>query len=157
MAQAAGVEHIRALLRAAGRAETVRELPDSTRTAAEAAAALGCDVAQIGKSIIFRAVADDRPVLVVTSGAKRIDEARVAAALSGAIAKADAAFVRHHTGFAIGGVAPIGHRTPPVTFLDKSLFDLGQIWVAAGSPRAVFATTAAELETLTGGRVITVD
>ena len=105
MAQAAGVEHIRALLRAAGRAEPVRELPDSTRTAAEAAAALGCDVAQIGKSIIFRAVADDRPVLVVASGAKRIDEARVAAALSGAIAKADAAFVRHHTGFAIGGVA----------------------------------------------------
>ena len=88
MAQAAGVEHIRALLRAAGRAETVRELPDSTRTAAEAAAALGCDVAQIGKSIIFRAVADDRPVLVVASGAKRIDEARVAAALSDAITPA---------------------------------------------------------------------
>ena len=81
MAQAAGVEHIRALLRAAGRAETVHELPDSTHTAAEAAAALGCDGAQIGKSIIFRAVAEDRPFLVAASGAKRIDEARVAAAL----------------------------------------------------------------------------
>ncbi len=157
MAQTAGVEHIRALLRAAGRAETVRELSDSTHTATEAAAALGCDVAQIGKSMIFRTVADDRPVLVVASGAKRFYEARVAAASSGAIAKADASFVRHHTGFAIGGVAPIGHRTPPVTFLDQSLYDLGQIWVAAGSPRAVFATTAAELETLTDTRVIAVD
>ncbi|MEC8792379.1 MAG: YbaK/EbsC family protein [Pseudomonadota bacterium] len=132
-------------------------MPDSTRTGAEAAAVLGCDVAQIGKSIIFRAVADSRPVLVVASGAKRIDEARFAAALSGPITKADAPFVRHHTGFAIGGVAPIGHRTPPVTFLDRSLYALGQTWIAAGSPRAVFATTAAELEPLTDGRVITVD
>ena len=112
-------------------------------------------MAQIGKSIIFRAVADDRSVLVVASGAKRIGEARIAAALSGAITKADAAFVRHHTGFAIGGVALIAHSTPPVTFLERSLCDSGQICVAAGIPRAGFTTTAAELETFTGGHVIT--
>ena len=96
-------------------------------------------------------------MLVVASGAKRFEEARVAAALYGAIVKADAAFVRHHTGFAIGGVAPIGHRAAADMFLDRSLYDLRQIWVAAGNQSVVFATTAAELETLTGGRVINVD
>lgn len=145
------VERVRAALRAAGHDDAIEAFPDGTRTAADAAAAIGCDVAQIAKSMVFRA--GDRPVLVVTSGANRVDAAKVAAALGAPIARADAAFVRDATGFAIGGVAPVGHVTPPVVLLDADLFGLDRVWAAAGSPMHVFGTTPEALRRLTGGQV----
>jgi prolyl-tRNA editing enzyme YbaK/EbsC (Cys-tRNA(Pro) deacylase) len=138
-------------LRAAGLANEVRELPDSTRSSAEAASALGCSVAQIAKSVVFRS-GGGRPVLVVASGVNRIDETKLAALLGDRILKADADYVRERTGFAIGGVAPIAHATPPHVFLDQDLFAFARIYAAAGSPFAVFALAPDELERMTGGR-----
>jgi prolyl-tRNA editing enzyme YbaK/EbsC (Cys-tRNA(Pro) deacylase) len=140
-------------LRRLGSAAEPVQLEGTARSAAEAAAAIGCTVAQIAKSLVFRA-ADGSAVLVVVSGANRVAEAKVAAALGQAIGKADAEFVREATGFAIGGVPPVGHTTPLRVFLDADLRGLDPIWAAAGHPHAVFRTTAAELERLTGGRVI---
>ncbi|HUT50475.1 MAG TPA: YbaK/EbsC family protein [Alphaproteobacteria bacterium] len=134
----------------------VQEMPETTRSAADAAKACGCTVAQIAKSIVFRAAASDRAVLVITSGANRVDEAKVAAALGETLAKADADFVRARTGFAIGGVAPIGHVEPPVIFIDRDLTKFEDIWAAAGTPRAVFPLTPDELDRMTGGLVIEV-
>jgi prolyl-tRNA editing enzyme YbaK/EbsC (Cys-tRNA(Pro) deacylase) len=131
----------------------VVEFDASTRTAADAAAAIGCEVAQIAKSLIFRALPSDRPVLVIASGTVRVDERRVAELLGEKIGRADADFVRDRTGFAIGGVPPVGHRVPPVTYIDESLFAYPDIWAAAGTPNAVFQTTAHELARLTGGTV----
>ena len=129
---------------------TVLEFPASTRTAADAAAAIGCTVAQIAKSLVFRAAASGRPVLVVASGVNRVDEAKVAAVVGEPIARADAAFVREKTGFAIGGVPPVGHAEPPVVVLDADLEAFAEIWAAAGTPNAVFALTPAQLAQLTG-------
>ena len=139
-----------------GYANDVVEMPDSTRSAADAAAACGCTVAQIAKSIVFRAKGSDRAVLVITSGANRVDEAKVAAALDETLGKADADFVRAKTGFAIGGVPPIGHREPSAIFIDADLEAHDVIWAAAGTPRCVFRLTPAELVAMTGGRVIPV-
>jgi prolyl-tRNA editing enzyme YbaK/EbsC (Cys-tRNA(Pro) deacylase) len=146
-------QRIQDALTAAGLPLTVLELADSTRTSAEAAAAVGCEVAQIVKSIIFRAAVSDRVVLVLTSGANRVDERKVAALLAEPLAKADADFVRARTGFVIGGVAPIGHSEPPVTFVDQTLLAYPEIWAAAGTPNALFLLTPADLLTLTRGRV----
>lgn len=144
---------VAAALKARGHDVEVRELDRSTRTALEAAAALGCAVGQIAKSILFRAVRSGRPVLVVASGANRIDEAAVAALLGEELAKADADFVRRETGFAIGGVPPAGHERPIVTFIDEDLLGFDEIWAAAGTPFAVFRLPAAALPDLTGGTV----
>ena len=127
-------------------------LPQAGRTSAEAAAGLGCDVAQIAKSIVFRRLDDDMPVLVVASGANRVDERKVAARV-GPLGKADAQFVRDRTGYAIGGVCPIGHATPPLTLIDQDLLALDSLWAAAGHPHAVFNLTPAQLLTLTGAPV----
>ena len=132
---------------------TVIELPQSTRTSAEAAAAVGCAVGQIVKSIIFRAAHSDRPVLVLTSGANRVDERAVAEWLGEPLAKADADFVRARTGFAIGGVPPVGHAEPPITFIDEDLLAHEEIWAAAGTPNALFKLTPRQLAALTKGRV----
>jgi prolyl-tRNA editing enzyme YbaK/EbsC (Cys-tRNA(Pro) deacylase) len=145
------VERVRLALAAAGHPDTIMEFPASTRTAADAAAAVGCTVEQIAKSIVFRAA--ERPVVVITSGANRVDPAKAAAALGVKLARADADWVREVTGFAIGGVAPVGHRTPPLLLLDEDLMALDPIWAAAGSPSHVFRTTAAELQRITGARV----
>ncbi|MEQ8651379.1 MAG: YbaK/EbsC family protein [Kiloniellales bacterium] len=145
---------VQAALDQAGLALTVREFPASTRTAQDAADAIGCPVAAIAKSLIFRAKQSDRPVLIVASGANRVDEKRVAQHLGEALGRADAAFVREKTGFAIGGVPPCGHTTPPVVFLDEDLFELDEIWAAAGTPNAVFRLTAEALKALTLGEVI---
>lgn len=144
-----------ACLAAANHDHPVVLLPDSARTAVEAAAALGCSVAQIAKSIVFRRLADDAAVLVVASGSNRVDEAKVAA-LVGPIGRADARFVRQMSGYAIGGVPPIAHATPPVTLLDQDLFALDALWAAAGHPHAVFRLTAAQLAELTGARAVDV-
>ncbi len=133
----------------------VLEFDVSTRTAEDAAAAIGCTVAQIAKSLVFRA-ASGRSVLVVASGARRIDEKTIAALVGEPVARADADFVREATGFAIGGVPPVGHRTAPITLIDQSLVALREIWAAAGTPNAVFRLTPADLVELTGGRVASV-
>lgn len=137
-----------------GFAFDVVEFPQSTRTSAEAAAAVGCAVGQIAKSLIFRALESGRPVLVIASGANRVDEAAVAAHLGEKIGRADADFVRQATGYAIGGVPPVGHAVPPATFIDRDLLAFEAIWAAAGTPNAVFRLAPADLATLTGGQVI---
>ncbi len=144
------VERVRAALVAAGHADTVQAFPEGTRSAAEAAAAVGCEVAQIAKSIIFRA--GERAVLVIASGANRVDTAKVDAATGFHVKRADGGWVRDVTGFAIGGVAPLGHLTPPVVLVDEDLFRFERVWAAAGSPMHVFATTPDDLLRLSGGR-----
>lgn len=130
----------------------VMMLPKAGRTAAEAAAGLGCSVAEIAKSIIFRRLSDDAPVLVIASGSNRVDEAKVAAQV-GALGKADARFVREKTGYVIGGVSPIGHAFTPVMLLDQDLFKFDSIWAAAGHPHTVFNLTAQQLQSMTGATV----
>jgi len=130
------------------------ELPDSTRTAADAAQAIGCTVAQIAKSLIFRAEEADRPILVIASGVNRVNEKTLAAILGEKIGKADADFVRQRAGFVIGGVPPVGHIEPIETFLDEDLLQYDEIWAAAGTPHAVFRLTPDELARATAGKVI---
>lgn len=142
------VERVRAALRAAGHDDAVQAFPEGTRTAAEAAAAVGCDVAQIAKSIVLRA--GERLVLVITSGANRVDTAKVAAATGLTVKRAEGSWVREVTGFAIGGVAPIGHLAPPLVLLDRDLLAHDRVWAAAGSPMHVFASSPAELLRITG-------
>jgi prolyl-tRNA editing enzyme YbaK/EbsC (Cys-tRNA(Pro) deacylase) len=148
------VERVRAALAAAGHPDTITAFPAGTRTAADAAAAEGCDVAQIAKSIIFRAGA--RPALIITSGANRVDQAKAEAVLGVKLGRADGDWVRQTTGFAIGGVAPLGHLTPPLLLLDEDLMVLDPIWAAAGSPSHVFRTTPAALLRITGARIAAV-
>ncbi|AOB28363.1 MULTISPECIES: YbaK/EbsC family protein [Bordetella] len=140
------------LLREMGHDRPVIMLPQTGKTSAEAAAGLGCEVAQIAKSIIFRRAADDAPVLVIASGVNRVDEAKVAARVGG-LAKADAKFVRAMTGYAIGGVCPIGHAVRPVMLLDEDLFRYDSLWAAAGHPHAVFSLTPRQLADMTGAPV----
>ena len=149
---AGGAERFRAALAEGGWSHDIVILPDSTRTAKEAAAAVGCDVAQIVKSLVFRATTTGRPVLVIACGANRVDESLVGSLVGEPIGKADADFVRANTGFAIGGVAPIGHAVAPVTLVDEDLLAFATIWAAAGTPNAVFCLTPAELLQMTGGR-----
>jgi prolyl-tRNA editing enzyme YbaK/EbsC (Cys-tRNA(Pro) deacylase) len=148
------VERVRAALAAAGIAARVVELPQSTRSAREAAAAIGCRVEQIAKSLVFRRLEGDAPVLVIASGPNRVDEALVSAHLDSAIAKADADYVRRTTGFAIGGVPPLGHPSVVRTLIDRDLLALDVIWVAAGSPHAVVSLSPQQLVSATGGEVV---
>jgi prolyl-tRNA editing enzyme YbaK/EbsC (Cys-tRNA(Pro) deacylase) len=136
-------------LKDAGHAHEPRWLEHTARTAQEAADALGVAVGQIAKSVIFRRKADDRAVLVVTSGDHRVDETRVAAVV-GPIGRADAEFVKRMTGFVIGGVAPVAHLTTPVTLIDRELQRFDALWAAAGHPHGVFMLSLADLERLTG-------
>jgi prolyl-tRNA editing enzyme YbaK/EbsC (Cys-tRNA(Pro) deacylase) len=144
---------VQQLLGEMGHTTEVLEFAETTKTSADAAQQIGCSVAQIAKSLIFRAKQSNRPVLVIASGVNRVDEKALEALLGEKIGKADAEFVRDKTGYAIGGVAPIGHASPPVTFIDEDLLNLETIWAAAGTPFAVFRLTPADLERLTGGRV----
>jgi prolyl-tRNA editing enzyme YbaK/EbsC (Cys-tRNA(Pro) deacylase) len=142
-----------AALAAAGLPGRVRMLPEAAPTAASAAAQLGCDVGAIANSLVF-ATAEDTPVLVLTSGAHRVDTARVADLLgTGALRRAKPEFVLQHTGQPIGGVAPVGHPTPLRTLVDRALSDYPQIWAAGGIPHAVFPATCDELVRLTGGTI----
>ncbi len=147
-----GVQRVAAVLADKGHAHMPQMLSDSARTAQEAADALGIAVGQIAKSIIFRRKSDDAAVLVVTSGDRRVDEKKVEA-LVGKVGKADADFVRERTGFAIGGVSPVGHATKPVTLIDRELFRFAEVWAAAGHPHGVFALAPQDLEKLTGAPV----
>ena len=133
-------------------AHAPRWLPEAVRTSQQAADALGVAVGQIAKSVIFRRQSDGAAVLVVTSGDRRVDEKRVAA-LTGALGRADAGFVKERTGFSIGGVAPLAHANPTVTLIDRELFRFAEIWAAAGHPNGVFMLTPAELVALTAAPV----
>jgi prolyl-tRNA editing enzyme YbaK/EbsC (Cys-tRNA(Pro) deacylase) len=146
-------QRVQAALAAHGIAAEVREFPASTRTSAEAAAAIGCTIGQIAKSLVFRARTTDRAVMVIASGANRVDEKAVAAWLGEPIGRADADFVRARTGFAIGGVPPIGHAEPLPIFIDRDLLAFDEIWAAAGTPNAVFRLRPADLVAMTGGDV----
>ncbi len=131
----------------------VMELPELTHTAVAAAEAVGCDVGQIVKSLIFKTRKTDRPVLVLVSGRNRVDTKKVRALLGEKIGKADADFVRAHTGFAIGGVPPVGHVSRMETFVDEDLLQYESLWAAAGTPYAMFRLTPADLLAMTGGTV----
>ena len=143
-------------LRAAGFRVQVVELPASTRSAAEAAHAVGCQIGQIAKSLVFRARNTQRPVLVIASGANRVDEAKIGELAGEPIEKADADFVREHTGFVIGGVPPVGHLETLMTFIDEDLLLYKEIWAAAGTPHAVFCLSPQDLVKLTGGQVVNI-
>ena len=143
-------------LRRLGVSCEVKEMPQSTRTAQEAAAAVGCDVAQIVKSLIFRSVVGDQAVLVLVSGADRVDEDRLAEVIGEQVERATADFVRTRTGYAIGGVSPLGHIQPVVSLVDKHLLDQTLVWAAAGTPRAVFSIEPADLLRITAAEVVSV-
>ncbi|MFV0663943.1 YbaK/EbsC family protein [Denitromonas sp.] len=137
-------------LKDAGVDTQVVEFEQPTRTSAEAAAAIGCSVAEIAKSIVFRGTTSGQAVVVVASGDNRVSEAKVAAAVGEALARADADFVRAATGYAIGGVAPLGHAQPVKLLLDEDLQRFEVVWAAAGTPFSVFRLTPVALQALTG-------
>ena len=151
-----GAVRFAAALAALRKDNRVVRFDETTRTAAEAAAAIGCAVSQIAKSLVFKTARSEQPVLVIASGTNRVDENRVAALLAEEIGhqrieRPDAAFVRDRTGYAIGGVAPIGHADPPLVVIDADLFAHETIWASAGTPNSVFELTAAQLLDMTGG------
>lgn len=151
-----GVGRVREALAALGVEARLIELRQTARSAAEAASALGCDVGQIVKSLVFRGGRTGRPVLVLASGANRVDERGISTLLSEPVEKADAAFVRQKSGFAIGGVPPVGHVERPVAFVDEDLLLYEEVWAAAGHTHVVFGLDPADLPKLTGGRVVRV-
>lgn len=155
-ALSSSAQRVQEALKALGLPLQVVELPESTRSAAEAAAAIGCGVEQIAKSLVFKTRMTERPVLVIASGTNRVNEKRVGEMLGEPLEKADAGFVRQHTGFTIGGVPPVGHLERLETFIDEDLMQYGEIWAAAGNPNAVFSLVPSDLERMTGGRVTSV-
>lgn len=134
----------------------VVELPASTRTADEAASAIECNVGQIVKSLIFIIKETEEPLLILTSGSNRVNEAAIAKHIGTKIGKADADFTRSVTGFAIGGIPPVGHKQEIRTLIDKDLLNHEVCWAAAGTPHAVFSLKSSDLLSLTGGEIISV-
>jgi prolyl-tRNA editing enzyme YbaK/EbsC (Cys-tRNA(Pro) deacylase) len=149
-------QKVQDVLRQFGFSCEVVELPDSTRTSKEAADAVGCKVEQIAKSIVFQGKQSGKPILVVASGANRIDERKLRDLVAEPVRKADADFVRNETGFVIGGVPPVGHLKPIEIFIDEDLLKHGEIWAAAGTPHAVFKLNPADLARMTGGKVVNI-
>lgn len=135
---------------------SVKESTVTTRTAADAAALVGCDVGQIVKSLIFRGGTSSKPILVLTSGANRVNEQQISSYAAEPILRADPEFVRNVTGFAIGGVPPIGHLQPMETYIDEDLLQHTELWAAAGTPNSLFKLTPQELEKMTAGRIVNV-
>lgn len=134
----------------------VIQLDEGTRTAQEAAKTIGCEVAQIMKSLIFRTKEAKKPILVLASGINRVNEKMLEQYVGEAIERADADFVRAVTGFAIGGIPPIGHQQIIETFIDEDLFQYQQLWAAAGTPNTVFCLNSSDIKTLTDGKVIAI-
>ena len=128
----------------------------STRTAEEAAAACGCAVGQIVKSLVFQGKTSGAPILLLVSGANRVNEKGVAAAIGEALRRPDAAYVRDVTGYAIGGIPPLGHATALQTFVDRDLLQYETVWAAAGTPESVFRVAPRALATATGAKVVSV-
>ena len=146
------VLRVREALLCVGIAEDITVMSEATHTAQAAADALGCDVAEIAKSIIFRA-ADGRAVLVITSGSNRVDDKKVAQIIGQSLGKADADFVRAQTGFVIGGVAPVAHLLPPITLMDEDLLRYPSIWPAAGHPNTMFRIAPVDLVRVSEAKV----
>jgi prolyl-tRNA editing enzyme YbaK/EbsC (Cys-tRNA(Pro) deacylase) len=149
-------ERVQAAAQALGLPIRIVVMPASTRTAEEAAAACGCSVGQIVKSLIFQGKDSGRPLLLLVSGSNRVNEKKAAQALGEPIVRPDAAFVREATGFAIGGIPPLGHSAPIATYLDEDLLQYGTVWAAAGTPTAVFEADPKALTAATGATVIAV-
>ena len=149
-------QKIQDLLHSLGYSYTVIEHAESTRTAQEAADRAGCALGQIVKSLIFKGKESGKPILVLTSGANRVDEKRISGYAGEPIGKADADFARTVTGFVIGGVPPIGHLQKMETYIDEDFLGYPTIWAAAGTPNAIFELKTADLPIMTGGKVVTV-
>lgn len=152
----AAAARVQAAAEALGLAVEVRIMPDSTRTAADAAAACGCAVGQIVKSLVFKGKSSGRPILLLVSGSNRVDEKGVATVLGEALTRPDAEFVRAATGFAIGGIPPLGHATQVATWIDEDLLQYITVWAAAGTPNAVFAVNPVKLGEAVGATTIRV-
>jgi prolyl-tRNA editing enzyme YbaK/EbsC (Cys-tRNA(Pro) deacylase) len=150
------VRRVQEALKALGFSNDVMELESTTRTSVDAARAVGCRVEQIAKSILFRGGQTDQPILVIASGSNRVNERRIESLISESVDKADADYVRKHTGFVIGGVPPLAHLERLEIFIDEDLLKYEEIWAAAGSPNAVFRLSPADLVQMTGGRVVPV-
>ncbi|MFL5666628.1 MAG: YbaK/EbsC family protein [Ktedonobacteraceae bacterium] len=149
-------QKVQDILKGCGFASRVVELPDSTRTAKEAAQAIGCEVEQIVKSLVFKGKHSHNPLLVVASGTNRVNEQHISTLIGEPIEKADANFVRQRTGFVVGGVPPLGHSEPLKTLIDEDLLQYKEIWAAAGTSHAVFQLTPADLQAMTGGQVVSI-
>ena len=149
-------QKVQEALREHGLACEVVQMEDTTRSAQDAARAVGCEVGQIVKSLVFKGKQSQQPVLVVTSGANRVNEKAIGKELAEPIKMADPEFVRQVTGFAIGGIPPVGHRHALKIFIDEDLLQYEEIWAAAGTPHAVFRLTPHDLKTITSGKVISV-
>ena len=147
----ASAQRVQRALAEAGTDSKVVELSVAARTSQQAADALGIEVGQIAKSLIFRAVPSGRAVLVIAAGDRRVDEARICALLGEAIERASPEFVREYSSFAIGGVAPVGHAKPMITFIDTSLRRYAVVWAAGGTPHCVFPIAPADLVRISGG------
>jgi len=146
-------QKVQEALAALGFPHQVIEHEQTTRTSAEAAQVVGCEVGQIAKSLIFKGKQSGRAVLVIASGANRVDEKKLRDLLGEKVEKPDADFVRSRTGFVIGGVPPLGHVEPLITFIDEDLMRYDSIWAAAGTPNAVFPLTPDDLLKMTNGKV----
>ena len=149
-------QKVQEALTAVGLPCQVVELPASTRTAQEAAQAIGCTVGQIVKSLVFRGTRTGKPILVLASGVNRVNEKRLSEWAGEPIGKADADFVRRHTGFAIGGIPPVGYPAPVETYIDEDLLQYHEIWAAAGTPYAVFRLTPKDLGKIGQGSVVNI-
>lgn len=149
-------EKVQAVLNSYGFELNVVEFPDSTRTAQEAANAIGCTVSQIAKSLIFIGKSSQKPILIIASGTNRVNEKAIKERIGEKLDKADAEFVLEHTGYAIGGIPPVGHKNSITTFVDEDLLQHQEIWAAAGTPHAVFKLTPAILKEITKGTIISV-
>lgn len=147
---------VQAALARLGTPFRVVAMPATTRTAVDAAAAIGCAVGQIAKSVMFRGAVTGKPILVIASGANRINETSLSALTGEPVAKAPADFVRESTGFAIGGVPPLGFPQPIETWIDQSLLQYSEVWAAAGTPNAVFSLDPQALPAMTGGKAVDV-
>jgi prolyl-tRNA editing enzyme YbaK/EbsC (Cys-tRNA(Pro) deacylase) len=156
MALSQTAQRVQDLLTARGFRGTVIEFAESTRTSQEAADRAGCTLGQITKSMIFMGKSTRKPILVLTSGANRVDEKRIGEYSGEPVARADPDFVRNATGFAIGGVPPLGHTQTMETYLDEDLLQYATIWAAAGTPKAIFELTPEDLQQMTGGKTVRV-
>ena len=156
MTLSSSAQKVQDTLTALGFACEVIELPQSTRTSAEAAQAVGCSVGQIAKSLVFKGKQSGNPILVIASGSNRVNEEKIAELIGEKMEKPDADFVRAHTGYVIGGVPPVARTEPLQTFVDEDLLQYETLWAAAGTPNAVFKLTPNDLTKMTGGRVVAV-
>ena len=156
MALSPTAQKVQDLLTSLGFTCEVIEFQESTRTAQEAADRAGCTLGQITKSLIFKGRTTGKPILVLTSGANRVDEKRISAYAGEPIGRADAEFVRAVTGFAIGGVPPLGHAQKMETYLDQDLLQFKTIWAAAGTPNAIFELTPDDLQKMSGASIVEV-